>query len=81
MDQVCREATEALIKEHNLKDDKPSPGKSKTEWKTANISLEHYKKIQAWIKSGESPYTSVDEAIRDSIRFILREGRLEKDAN
>jgi len=72
VDQVCREAAEALIKEHSLKDDNPSPGKSKTKWKTANISAEHYQKIQAWIKTGKTPYASVDEAIRSQIREIIK---------
>jgi len=72
VDQICREAAEILIKEHNVKDDNPSPGRNKTRWKSANIPAEHYQKIQAWIQTGESPYTSVNEAIRDTIRSILR---------
>ena len=76
MDQICREAAEALIKEHNLKDDNPLPGKSRTKWKSANIPAEHYQKIQAWIQTGESPYTSVNEALRDAIRnTILRQSK------
>jgi len=71
MDQICREAAEALIKEHNLKDGNPSPGRSKTRWKSANIPEEHYRKIQSWIQTGESPYTSVNEAIRDRIRRTI----------
>jgi len=74
MDQICREAAEALIKEHNLKDRDPQPGRNKTRWKSANIPLEHYQKIQAWIQTGESPYASVNEALRDAIRnTILRQ--------
>ena len=68
VDQVCREAAETLMKEHKIKEDNPSPGKSKTNWKSANIPAEHYQKIQAWIHTGKTPYTSVDEAIRDAIR-------------
>ena len=72
VDQVCREAAEALIKEHNLKDTNPKPGKSKTEWKSANIPTGHFLKIQAWIHTGKTPYASVDEAIRAQIRKLLR---------
>lgn len=71
VDQVCREAAEALIKEYDLKDDKSAPGKSKTEWKSANIPLKHFLKIQAWIHTGKTPYASVDEAIRDAVRNII----------
>jgi len=73
VDQVCREAAEALMKEHKIKEDNPSPGKSRTNWKTANIPAEHYQKIQAWIQTGKTPYASVDEAIRGAVRnMILR---------
>jgi len=71
VDQVCREAAKILMKEHEIKEDKPSPGKSRTRWKSANIPAEHYQKIQAWIHTGKTPYASVDEAIRDQIRRIL----------
>jgi len=71
VDQLCREAAETLMKEHKIKEDNPSPGKSKTKWKSANIPKEHYQKIQAWIHTGESPYTSVNEALRDQIRKII----------
>jgi len=74
VDQICREAAEALMKEHKIKEDNPSPGKSKTEWKSANIPEEHYQKIQAWIHTGKTPYASVDEAIRNAVRSILRRG-------
>jgi len=72
VDQVCREATEKLIKEHNLADPGPSPGKSKTKWKSANIPAEHFQKVQAWIKTGKTPYASVDEAIRAAIRRTIK---------
>lgn len=73
VDQVCREAAEALIREHNITENEPSPGKSKTEWKSANIPLEHFLRIQAWIHTGKTPYASVDEAIRNAVRnTILR---------
>jgi len=71
VDQVCREAAEALVKENNLADPGPSPGKSKTRWKSANIPAEHYQKIQAWIHTGKTPYASVDEAIRNGIRRTI----------
>jgi len=71
VDQVCREAAEILIKEHNLTDDKPSPGKSKTKWKSVNIPLKHFLKIQTWIHTGKTPYASVDEAIRSAIRRTI----------
>jgi len=71
VDQLCREAAEALMKEHKIKEDNPSPGKSKTKWKSANIPAEHYQKIQAWIHTGKTPYASVDEAIRNAVRRIL----------
>jgi len=72
VDQVCREAAEILIKEHKIKEDNPSPGKSKTRWKSANIPAEHYQKIQAWIHTGKTPYASVDEAIRATIRRTIK---------
>jgi len=67
VDQLCREAAEALIQENNLTKTHAS-GRNKTVWKTANIPTEHYQKIHAWIKTGKAPYTSVNEALRDAIR-------------
>ena len=71
VDQVCREATEAIIKEHRLTKYKNLGGKSKTKQKSANIPEENYLKIQTWIKTGKTPYISVDEAVRDAIRRTL----------
>ena len=77
VDQICREAAEALVKEHKIKEDNPSPGKSKTKWKSANIPVGQYQKIQAWTHTGKTPYASVDEAIRDAVRnIILRHSKL-----
>jgi len=72
VDQLCREAAEALMKEHKIKEDNPSPGKSRTKWKSANIPAEHYQKIQAWIHTGKTPYASVDEAVRYAIRRTIK---------
>ena len=71
MDQVCREATEAIIKEHHLTKFKNVGGKSKTAQKSANVPAEHYLKIQTWIRTGKTPYVSVDEAVRDAIRRTI----------
>jgi len=70
VDQLCKEAAEAIIEEHHLTKNNGKEGRK--EWKSANIPEEHYKKIQAWIKTGRTPYVSVDEAVRDAVRSILR---------
>jgi hypothetical protein len=69
VDQLCREAAEALIKEHRLTGKAGKGGRK--EWKSVNIPEEHYQKIQAWIKTGRAPYVSVDEAVRDAIRNVI----------
>jgi len=70
VDQLCREAAKAIIQEHHLTG-KAGRGGEK-EWRSANIPAEHYEKIQAWIKTGKTPFVSVDEAVRDAVRSILR---------
>ena len=71
VDQLCREAAEAVIEGHRLTGKAGRGGRK--EWKSANIPEEHYQKIQAWIKTGRTPYVSVDEAVRDAVRSILRD--------
>ena len=71
VDQLCREAAEALIEEHRITGKAGREGEK--EWKSANIPAEHYQKIQAWIRTGKTPYVSVDEAVRDAIRRIVEE--------
>ena len=73
VDQLCREAAEALIKENHLTEEGSASGRNRTQWKTANIPVEHYRKIHAWIKTGKAPYTSVNEALRDAIRRTIED--------
>ena len=70
VDQLCREAAETIIEKHRLTKNRGKEGGK--EWKSANVPTEHYEKIQAWIRTGKTPYVSVDEAVRDAVRSILR---------
>ena len=70
VDQLCKEAAEAIIEEHHLTKNTGKEGRK--EWKSANIPIEHYKKIQAWIRTGKTPYVSVDEAVREAVRRAIK---------
>ncbi|MDR0461521.1 MAG: hypothetical protein LBH62_08910 [Nitrososphaerota archaeon] len=39
--------------------------------KSLSVPVSDYNVLRDWIKNGESPYVSVDEAYRDAIRNIL----------